>query len=115
MDERNIRRVEISAPNVGPPREDADILPQRLLLDSGGQTLGNPLSHDLKRQPSSRDAPVDGYNMEPKAGLASRLAPGRPRRLTTRQEQKVFRWINGNDPRQYGLDFGLWTRSVCLT
>jgi transposase len=24
----------------------------------------------------------------------------------------VFRWINGNDPRQYGLDFGLWTRSV---
>ena len=25
---------------------------------------------------------------------------------------KVFRWINGRDPRQYGLDFGLWTRSV---
>jgi transposase len=24
----------------------------------------------------------------------------------------VFRWINGRDPRQYGLDFGLWTRSV---
>ena len=24
----------------------------------------------------------------------------------------MFRWINGNDPRQYGLDFGLWTRSV---
>jgi transposase len=24
----------------------------------------------------------------------------------------VFRWINGKDPRQYGLDFGLWTRSV---
>ena len=44
--------------------------------------------------------------------LASRPAPGRPRRLTARQEQKVFRWINGNDPRQYGLDFGLWTRSV---
>jgi transposase len=32
--------------------------------------------------------------------------------LTPRQEQQVFRWINGNDPRQYGLDFGLWTRSV---
>ena len=24
----------------------------------------------------------------------------------------MFRWINGCDPRQYGLDFGLWTRSV---
>jgi transposase len=44
--------------------------------------------------------------------LASRPAQGQPRRLTARQEQKVFRWINGNDPRQYGLDFGLWSRSV---
>jgi transposase len=24
----------------------------------------------------------------------------------------VFRWINGKDPRQYGLDFGLWTRAL---
>jgi hypothetical protein len=24
----------------------------------------------------------------------------------------VFRWINGHDPRQYGLDFGLWTRLI---
>lgn len=44
--------------------------------------------------------------------LQARPAPGRPRRLTARQEQQVFRWINGKDPRQYGLDFGLWTRSV---
>jgi len=44
--------------------------------------------------------------------LLARPAPGRPRRLTPRQEQQVFRWINGKDPRQYGLDFGLWTRSV---
>ena len=39
--------------------------------------------------------------------LRSRRATGRPRRLTSRQEQQVFRWINGKDPRQYGLDFGL--------
>ncbi|HEV7877747.1 IS630 family transposase, partial [Bradyrhizobium sp.] len=26
--------------------------------------------------------------------------------------QQVFRWINGRDPRQYGLDSGLWTRAV---
>ena len=44
--------------------------------------------------------------------LRSRPATGRPRRLTSRQEQQVFRWINGKDPRQYGLDFGLWTRSI---
>lgn len=44
--------------------------------------------------------------------LLARPAPGRPRSLTPRQEQQVFRWINGKDPRQYGLDFGLWTRSV---
>ena len=24
----------------------------------------------------------------------------------------MFRSINGRDPRQYGLDFGLWTRSL---
>ena len=24
----------------------------------------------------------------------------------------MFRWVNGKDPRQYGLDFGLWTRSI---
>jgi transposase len=44
--------------------------------------------------------------------LRSTPATGRPRSLTPRQEQQVYRWINGRDPRQHGLDFGLWTRSV---
>jgi transposase len=44
--------------------------------------------------------------------LQARPAPGRPRSLTARQERQVFRWVNGKGPRQYGLDFGLWTRSV---
>ena len=44
--------------------------------------------------------------------LRSRPATGRPRSLTPHQERQVFRWINGRDPRQYGLDFGLWTRSL---
>src|SRR3954464_6845573 len=44
--------------------------------------------------------------------LRSRRASGRPRRLTPRQEQQVFRWINGHGPRRYGLDTGLWTRAV---
>jgi transposase len=47
--------------------------------------------------------------------LASTLATGRPRRLSPAQARQVFRWINGRDPRQYGLDFGLWTRSIVGT
>lgn len=45
-------------------------------------------------------------------GLRSRPATGRPRSLTPRQEQQIFRWVNGRDPRQHGLDFGLWTRRL---
>jgi transposase len=44
--------------------------------------------------------------------LRSRPATGRPRTLTPRHEKQVFAWVNGKDPRQYGLDFGLWTRSI---
>jgi transposase len=44
--------------------------------------------------------------------LRSTPATGRPHRLTPAQEQQVFRWVNGRDPRQYGLDFGLWTRAI---
>jgi hypothetical protein len=29
-----------------------------------------------------------------------------------RQKLQVRGWINGKDPRQYGLDFGLWTRPI---
>jgi transposase len=45
-------------------------------------------------------------------GLQAKPLDGRPRKLTARQEKLVFRWVNGRDPRQYGMDFGLWTRSV---
>jgi transposase len=44
--------------------------------------------------------------------LRSRKATGRPPKLTIKQARQVFRWINGRDPRQYGFDFGLWTRLV---
>jgi transposase len=44
--------------------------------------------------------------------LRSRKGTGRPPKLTKSQEQQVFRWINGKDPRQHGFDFGLWTRRV---
>jgi transposase len=44
--------------------------------------------------------------------LASRKGTGRPRTLPPKQEQKIFRWINGKDPRQHGFDFGMWTRLI---
>lgn len=44
--------------------------------------------------------------------LRSTKASGRPRKLSPRQEQQVFRWVNGKNPQQYGFDFGLWTRQV---
>ena len=44
--------------------------------------------------------------------LCSTPATGRPRSLTAQQEGRVFAWVNGKDPRQHGLDFGLWTRAV---
>lgn len=46
------------------------------------------------------------------ARLKSRPATGRPSELTRRQKQQVRRWIVGKDPRQYGFDFGLWTRRI---
>lgn len=44
--------------------------------------------------------------------LAARKHPGRKPALTPRQKLKVRHWINGKDPRQYGFDFGLWTRQI---
>lgn len=46
--------------------------------------------------------------------LRSTKATGRPRTLTPAQERQVLRWVNGRDPRQVGLDFGLWTRRVVV-
>ena len=47
--------------------------------------------------------------------LAARKSPGPKPKLTDRQKRQVFRWINGKDPRQYGFDFGLWSRRIVQT
>jgi transposase len=44
--------------------------------------------------------------------LVSTPATGRPRTLTDGEARRVARWISGKDPRQYGFDFGLWTRRI---
>lgn len=47
-----------------------------------------------------------------KRAVQLRKAPGRRRTLSVAQERQVFRWVNGKNPRQYGFDFGLWTRQI---
>jgi len=44
--------------------------------------------------------------------LAESISEGPPPKLTAAQQQRVKRWILGKDPRQYGFDFGLWTRRI---
>ena len=47
-----------------------------------------------------------------KESLQARKHPGPRPALTPKQKLQVRRWINGKDPRQYGFDFGLWTRQI---
>ena len=44
--------------------------------------------------------------------LSARKGAGRKPALSMKQKQRVRRWICGKDPRQYGFDFGLWTRQI---
>ena len=46
------------------------------------------------------------------AALVEKIAQGPEPKLTDKQRQQVKRWIVGRDPRQYGLDYGLWTRRI---
>ncbi len=45
-------------------------------------------------------------------GLKSSKAEGPAPSLSEEQCQQVRNWIIGKDPRQYGFDFGLWTRKI---
>ena len=44
--------------------------------------------------------------------LLARPIPGRPSKLTPAQQAQVLGWIDGQDPRRYGLGVGLWTRQI---
>jgi transposase len=98
-----------------------------------GRTLSHETSETIRRMAAQRvkdgEAPsavIKSYGLcrttiykwlkaERRGGakaLAARKHPGRPPRLTARQKLQVRRWINGKDPRQYGFDFGLWTRQI---
>ena len=44
--------------------------------------------------------------------LAPKPRPGRGRVLSDFEAEEVKRWVLSGDPRQYGFDFGLWTRQI---
>lgn len=46
------------------------------------------------------------------SGLSLSVHPGPTCKLTEKQKIKIRTWICGKDPRQYGIDFGLWTRQI---
>jgi transposase len=44
--------------------------------------------------------------------LVEKIAQGPEPKLSDKQRHQVRRWIVGRDPRQYGFDYGLWTRRI---
>ena len=44
--------------------------------------------------------------------LAESIAQGPEPKMSEKQKDRVKRWILGKDPRQYGFEFGLWTRRI---
>lgn len=46
------------------------------------------------------------------AGIKAKSHPGRKPKLSEKQRQSVQRWIIGKDPREHGMDSGLWTRAI---
>ena len=44
--------------------------------------------------------------------MVEKIARGPEPKLADKQREQVKRWILGKDPRQYGFDFGLWSRRI---
>jgi len=52
------------------------------------------------------------YDAAGMGALVEKIARGREPKLSEKQRQQVKRWILGKDPRQFGFDFGLWSRRI---
>jgi len=44
--------------------------------------------------------------------LVESISEGPEPKMNDKQKKQVQRWILGKDPRQYGFDFGLWSRRI---
>src|SRR5882672_3320796 len=52
------------------------------------------------------------YKEEGLEALVEKIAQGPLPKLSEKQRQQVKMWILGKDPRQFGFDFGLWSRRI---
>jgi transposase len=52
------------------------------------------------------------YEDEGMEALVEKIAQGPEPKLSEKQRQQIKRWIVGKDPRQYGFDYGLWSRRI---
>jgi transposase len=55
---------------------------------------------------------LETYEREGYEGLKGTKSGGPEPKLNEKQCQRIRTWIVGKDPRQFGFDFGLWTRSI---
>ncbi len=55
---------------------------------------------------------IRAYEKDGWEGLVESIAQGPEPKLSEKQRQQIKKWILGKDPRQYGFDFGLWTRRI---
>ena len=66
--------------------------------------------------PSTTAIRIPPHNIHlPAQAQVEKIAQGPEPKLNEKQRQRVKRWILGKDPRQYGFEFGLWTRRIVQT
>ncbi len=88
--------------------ESYRILAVRRVVEDGAAPSGVMQSLGLCRTTIYRWLRAHRKGGQP--ALCSRKSAGPKPRLTAEQRIQVREWIVGRDPRQYGFDFGLWTR-----
>ena len=93
--------------------EQLRIIAVRRVVEEGERPSSVATSLGLCRTsiyPWLRDYHANGWD-----SLVGTVAAGPISKLSESQKKQVKRWIIGKDPRQYGFDFGLWTRKIVKT
>ncbi len=80
------------------------------------RVLDGEVAAEVARSYGLGDRTIYKWMRQYKEGGFEALDPiarsGRNRKLSDIEAEEVKRWILGGDPRQYGFDFGLWTRQI---
>jgi transposase len=81
-------------------------------IREGGRPSAVVRSLGLNRTSLYRWLRVKAQSGEGELALLSRPVTGRLPKLTPGQQTQVLEWIDGKDPRHYGLGVTLWTRQI---